>query len=233
MRRQCLVRRRRTLILHENNLRVTYITYSEVHAHDRNEMKPVPQSVIAGDASKTVCDVVGWVRGVTCLDNVMYIVCDWSSEILAYSTETFQPLDVVIQVDGLRRPSDIVVCREDRQLFVGDCESPSCVFKVSADDHSHEKWLPTPSTTDLFNVDSLSLRSRRLLVTSSCLGKLLQFDPDRRRRDVQLPKYMKELHHAVETSHETFVLCYKDVTWRHWSVSKELFCNLHVMCFGQ
>ena len=152
--------------------------------------------------------VVGLVRGVTILDNIMYVVCDESSTILLYNTDTYSPLDVVLNVTGMKHPWDIVVCRDDRQLYVADYNY--CIWRVSADDHSdQEKWLPTESTTHTFNVNTLSVTSRRLLVTS-------RWDPPSLRRYsttdrqllrvVLLPWYAKEMHHGIETTRGTFVV---------------------------
>ena len=112
--------------------------------------------------------VVDWVRGVAVLDNIVYVVCHQSSTIRLYNTDTHSPLDVVINVDGMKQPRDIVVCRDDRQLYVADCFG-DCIWRVSCNDHSYVKWLSTESTTDisLFSVNALSLTSRRLLVTSN------------------------------------------------------------------
>jgi len=152
--------------------------------------------------------VVGLVTGVTVLDNIMYVVCHLSSTILLYSTDTYSPLDVVINVNGMKRPTDIVVCRDDRQLYVADW--PYCIWRVSVDHHSdQEKWLSTESTTHTFDVYTLSVTSRRLLVTSSLLPlRLHQYSTTDRQllRVVQLPGYVKELYHGVETTRGTFVV---------------------------
>jgi len=150
--------------------------------------------------------VVVWVTGVTCLDNIMYVVCAWYSTIRLYNTDTFSPLDVVINVDGMRDPCDIVVCRHDRQLYVADW--PYCIWRVSVDDKSYVKWLTTESTTGRFTVDSLSLTSRRLIVTSSESPSLHQY----KTTDTQLlcvvsfPGYVRYVYHGVETTHGTFVV---------------------------
>ena len=152
--------------------------------------------------------VVGMVHGVTCLDNIMYVVCRGSSTIRLYNTDTFSPLDVVINVDGMRNPWDIVVCRHDRQLYVVDWR---CIWRVSVDDKSYVKWL-TQSMTGRFTVASLSLTSRRLIVTSSPLWRpshrLRQYDTTDTQLlcVVSLPGYVKLVYHGVETTHGTFVV---------------------------
>ena len=152
---------------------------------------------------------VGLVRGVAVLDNIMYVVCTDSSTILLYNKDTYSPLDVVINVTGMKRPSDIVVCCDDRQLYVADLDY--CIWRVSADDHSYEKWLPTESTTDTFHVFTLSVKSRCLLVTSLAgpPGLHKYSTTDRQLlRVVQLP-WCKYLHHGVETSRGTFLISHR------------------------
>jgi len=173
--------------------------------------------------------VAGLVCGVTVLDNIMYVVCDWST-ILLYNTDTYSPLDVVINVTGMKRPLDIVVCRDDRQLYVAD--SYYCIWRVSADDHSdQEKWLPTESTTDTFRVTRLSVTSRRLLVTSLDPPSLRQYSTTDRQllRVFQLPGYVKYLYHGVETTRGTFVIGHRGTSqdkWQQDAVSELIrFCH--------
>ena len=164
----------------------------------------------------------------TCLDSVMYryVVCAASSTILLYNTDTYSPLDVVINVDGMRHPTDIVVCRDDRQLYVADLHY--CIWRVSADDHSYVKWLTTESTTDTFRVDMLSLTSRRLLVTSFSPGLHQYSTTDRQLlRVVTLPDCVW-LHHAVETTRQTFVIChYGTALYRCRYAVSEMFSFCH------
>jgi len=125
--------------------------------------------------------VVHVVSGVACLDNIMYVVCAMSSTIQLYNMDTYSPLDIVIMVDGLigLRPLDIVVCRHDRQLYIADWFN-NCIWRVSVDDKSYVKWLSmTQSMTDIFTrftVISLSLTSRRLIVTSQRSPSLRQYN---------------------------------------------------------
>ena len=147
--------------------------------------------------------------GVTCLDNIMYVVFEWSSTIRLYNTDTFSPLDVVINVDGMRVPYDIVVCRHDRQLYVADCLD--CIWRVSVDSHTYVKWLTTESVTDSFHVWSLSLTSRRLLVTANDPPSLRQYNTIDRQllRVVEMPGYVNELHHGIETTRGTFIVAHE------------------------
>jgi len=175
--------------------------------------------------------VVVWVTtGLTCLDDVMYVVCAGSSTIRLYNTDTFSPLDVVINVDGMRDPRDIVVCRHDRQLYVVDWQS---IWRVSVDDKSYVEWL-TQSMTDRFYVESLSLTSRRLIVTSSPWlpsRSLRQYDTTDTQLlcVVSLPGYVRYVYHGVETTHGTFVVAHEGTAEdREQNAVSELFGLCHV-----
>jgi len=158
--------------------------------------------------------VVGrWVSGVTYLDNIMYVVCDEHSTIRLFNTDTLSPLDIVINVTGMKDPRDIIVCRHDRQLYVADYYC--CIWRVSVDDHSYVKWLTTQSSTDTFRVTDLSLTSRRLLVTSLQPPTLHQYSTvdSQLLHHIPLPQYVHSLYHAVETTRQTFVVS-------HWGTSQ-------------
>ena len=104
-------------------------------------------------------------KGVTEIDNKLFVVFANSSKLEVYDAETFSRLSVA-RVEGLRDPRDIVVCRTDRQLYIGD---EDCIWRVSSTDpHQYEKWLPSGSTNHRLNISpisGLSLTSQRLVVT--------------------------------------------------------------------
>jgi len=160
--------------------------------------------------------VVDAVSGVTYLDNIMYVVCARSCTIRLYNTDTLSPLDVVINVTGMRDPRDIVVCRHDRQLYVADYDY--CIWRVSVDDHSYVKWMTTQSSTDTFHVYKLSLTSRRLLVTSLYPPTLRQYSTvdSQLLHHIPLPQYVQVLLHAVETTHQTFVVGHYGMSQNVW-----------------
>jgi len=108
-------------------------------------------------------------------------------------------------------PCDIVVCRDERQLYVANWGHGAYwsggIWRVSCDDHSYVKWL-TESTMDGFPADALSLTSRRLLVTSCWSRRLRQYSTTDRQllRVVKLPQYVSLVMHGVETTRGTFVV---------------------------
>ena len=170
---------------------------------------------IAEQTSYVLLYVVGDVNGVTYLDNIMYVVCGGSCTIRLYNTDTLSPLDVVINVTGMKNPHDIVVCRHDRQLYVTE---DYCIWRVSVDDHLYVKWMTTQSSTDRFHVNTLSLTSRRLLVTSDDPPTLRQYSTvdSQLLHHIPLPQYVQWLYHAVETTHQTFVVGHFGTSQDKW-----------------
>ena len=108
----------------------------------------------------------------------------------------------------MKDPSDI--CLHDRQLYVAD--KNYCIWRVSADDHSYVKWLPTKST-DMFRVYSLSVTSRGLPVTSGNPPGLREYSmTDRQLLRVFEPSWDMGLFHGVETTRSTFVIGHQGTT---------------------
>ena len=157
------------------------------------------------------------VTGLACLNDTMYVVCAKSSTIFLYNTETYSPLEQVIDVDGMTDPTDIVACLHDHQLYLADrAKENSCIWQVSADGHLSEKWLTTADTSAMRHIETLSVTSRRLLVTLR--NALYQYSTtDKQHRVIQLSDDY-QLCHGVETTRQTFVVSYRTPKW-HYGVS--------------
>jgi len=169
--------------------------------------------------------VVGDVSGVTQLDDIVYVVCRCSSIIKTF-TDTLSPL-ADIHFQGMIDPNDIVVSRDDRQLYVAD--SLYCIWRVSVDDQSsYVKWLSTESSADGFTVYTLSVTSRRLLVTSSLDPHLREYSTTDKHllRVVKMPGYVDTLYHGVETTRGTFVFGHQGTSQdkRQYAVSELFSC---------
>ena len=167
--------------------------------------------------------VVGEVTGVTQLDDIVYVVSR-DSPIIKTFTDTLSPL-ADIHVKGMNSPRDIVVSRDDRQLYVADYYDS--IWRVSVDDQSsYVKWLTTKS--ERFNVHTLSVTSRRLLVTSQDPPYLHEYSMADKRllRVVKMPGYVKWLIHGVETTRGTFVICHEGTSQdeEQWAVSELFSC---------
>ena len=133
-------------------------------------------------------------RGFALLNNIMYVVCGESSVIKMYTADTLSLLDDAIHVKGMREPRDIVACRHHPQLSLYVAEYRKCIWRVSADDHSYVKWLPTDSTTHRFDVYKLSTTSRGILVTS-CSRSLCEYST----ADAQLLRAVSYTHLTLPT----------------------------------
>jgi len=164
----------------------------------------------------SVLCVVGVVRGVTQLHDVVYIVCAGSSTISRFNATTRQRLTDIV-VKGLRVPLDIVACEQTSQVYVADY--PECIWRVSSDGEDIKRWL-TKSPSDTFKPWTLSVTSTRLLVTSYKTRQLIQFDAvgDELRR-VQLPDDMPPWH-AVESLTGTFIVSHYNKQLRQGQVSE-------------
>jgi len=160
---------------------------------------------------------------VTQLDDIVYVVCH-RSPIIKTFTDTLSPL-ADIHVEGMRDPTDIVVSCDDRQLYVAD--QYTCIWRVSVDDQwSYVKWLTTESSTDRFDVHTLSVTSRRLLVTSRDPPHLHEYSMADKRllRVVKMPGYVNLLYHGVETTRGTFVIGHEGTSQnKRQSAVSELF----------
>ena len=178
-------------------------------------------NLIYNDCSTYWCPVlyvVDAVTGVAFLDNTMYVVFRESPTILLYNTETLSPVNA-INIYGMGDPLDIVVCRDDRQLYIAGY---FCIWHVSLQHHSCAQWvLAWP-----FRCTTLSLTSRWLLMTSQVPPGLCQYDTTTRQllRVVSLPQDVKRLWHGVETTRGTFVVGHIGTARNEWqSAVSELF----------
>ena len=179
----------------------------------------------------------------------MYVVCRACSTIRLYDTDTCSPLDVDINIDGLEDPTDIVVCRDERQLYVAERSRGLRVWRVSVDRRSYTKWLPTESscvedqcTLSVTSQDqcTLSVTSQHLLVTSLSTPALRRYRlTDRRLLRVDVPPYVRQLYHGVETSRGTFVVGHQGTSQSEYhkhAVSGCFHCCQHfstVLCDEQ
>jgi len=169
-------------------------------------------------------DILKWlrvvgsvVRGVAEIDSKVFVVFNESSNVEVYDALTFNHLSV-IELQELRKPRDIVACRLDNQLYVSDEDYH--IWRVSTDDHKYDKWLTPESTPDTFDIYTLSLTSRRLLIVVEPRSLRQYSTVDKRLLlDIQLPQYVTELYHGVETASGTFVVSHQGTTSNSRSTS--------------
>ena len=189
---------------------------------------------ITGDnVSVLLCVVGSWVKGVTMLHDIVYVVCDKSSEIIRFNAVTHDRL-TDITVKDLSWPQDIAACQQTDQLYVADTpprrsqlyaddhtlDIPAgCVWRVSSDGEDVKRLLPK-SPSDTISPYALSVTSSKLLVTSCGTKQLRQLDAvgDELSR-VDLPDDMTPLH-AVESPTGTFIVSHSDTQLEHNQVSE-------------
>ena len=169
--------------------------------------------------------VVDEATGVAQLDDVVYVVCDKSAIIRTFNADTLSPLNNDIHVEGMTRPRDMVVCRTQRQLLIAEYE-PRCIWRVSVDQLQNEKWMETE-----YEIASLSVTSQRLLVTCPSAPlrptlRLVRTTDGAQIGDVRLPRYMRWLWHAVETTRGTCVVAHEGTSQdkRQDAVSRVVTC---------
>jgi len=153
------------------------------------------------------------------LDNVVYVV--FSKIIRTFNADTLSPLNNDIHVKGMTDPHDMVVCRTQRQLFIADLR---CIWRVSVDQSLNEKWMETE-----YRIESLSVTSQRLLVTSprpSATLRLVRTTDAAQIGVVRLPEYMWALWNAVETTRGTCVVAHRGTSQDKWqcAVSRVVTC---------
>ena len=150
--------------------------------------------MIAGNVS-VLCVVVE-VRGVTQLNNIVYVVYKWSKEIFRFDANGRRDY---ITAKGLTEPRDIVACERTSHVYVADKE---WIWQVAANGKIRF-WV---SPLAAFTPRSLSVTSTRLLVTSFRTDQLVQFDADGQElRRISSPR-VTQPQHAVETPAGTFVI---------------------------
>lgn len=114
-----------------------------------------------------------------------------------------------IEIDGLQRAQDLVVCTESRQLFIADWWG---IWRTPAPLPSDNSKTDTVCMKTDCRVWTLSTRSSLLAVTTydnNCLFVYETTDngDSRPPKRVQLPDNMYP-HHAAVTKDRTFVVCH-------------------------
>jgi len=119
------------------------------------------------------------VYGVTQCDKKLFVVFEHTDTIFVFEPNNEQLAN--IKMEELYHPWDIVACTKTKQLYIaGESRScQQCVWRVSLDGRQIVNWLPNASTTiQLFSPWTLSVTSRRLLVTSPKDNELFLYGPD-------------------------------------------------------
>ena len=171
------------------------------------------------------------------LDNVVFVaIAGRCLVIKMYTADTLSPLGEDINIAENTVAVDLVACPRERQLYVGAWHSNSTwsLWRMSADDHTCVKWLPSESKPEQFRIYSLSLKAGRLLVTSSSQLRQYGSADSQLLRIIELPEFMRPLLHSVEQARSglpTFVVSHKGTSQdREQYAVSELFSIVIIDC---
>jgi len=135
------------------------------------------------------------------LNNKLYVACGGSNTIQVFTSRPpFSRLED-IKVEGLKDPRDIVVCSETSQLYIADWQQ-CAIWRVNLLSNKQvDKFITTQ-----WQPFSLSIKSRRLLITPLDGDALFIYGDDGVQLNrIPLPDYM-DAHHAVESSRNTYIV---------------------------
>ena len=141
----------------------------------------------------------GNVRGVTCLGDEVFIVCQGKAEVQVFDVDTLS-LKRRLPVTGLSSAGDLVSCAQNGCLY--SCNSNGIyVFKIVANGNT-VNWTTTRTTFKL----SVTAKSN-VLVTSRDTCKLMEFTADGRLlREIDLQLVSGYLCHSVQLSNGQIVV---------------------------
>jgi len=111
------------------------------------------------------------------------------------------------KVSNMDDPNDLCVCASTSEIFVADCRTDrenaiGCMWKVTPSG-KFTRWLLRGGLSPY----SLSIRNDRVLITPLNSRLLLIFNTEQKlKKKIALPARM-EPRHAVETDHNTVVVC--------------------------
>ena len=145
------------------------------------------------------------VCGVTSLDNLLYVLrYKRSKQIEVYDKDSYR-LQHCLTVTTLDTMADIASCGHNRCLYISGY-TDKCIHRVALPDAAAVKWHVNSDISSLSVTDSHTLLATclNLLVRSikefTTDGKLLQ--------QIQLPKDIMSLHHAVQLPSGQYVVCH-------------------------
>ena len=159
------------------------------------------------------------VQGVTQVDNKIFVLydireddgCEYGDESLLSVIDVFsdrRPFERLqqIKINELKDPRDMVACCETFQLFVSGLSGE--IWRVDIKTNDCQQFVKIDD-----GVRSLSLTSRRLLVTSCVSGSLHVFDVmnGEKLQFIELPKpTFHWTYHAIESNNETFFVSHRN-----------------------
>ena len=139
------------------------------------------------------------VRGVTCFDEEVFIVCNGKAEVQVFDVDTLS-LKRRLPVTGLNSAYDLASCAQNSCLY--SCNvSGNCVFKIDIKGNT-TSWAANGAAYSL----SVSSKSN-VLVTCNCPSKITEFTTDGRLlRQIPLQQIVPGIYHSVQYSNGQFLV---------------------------
>lgn len=158
-------------------------------------------------------DMNARVCGVAYLDDdvsKIYVICgNWNTIGVFHAAPPYEELRG-ISMNGLREPTDIAACADNKLLYVSD-HAEGCVWQVTTGgkvDKRLPTWAPIKRKASSVYPVSLSVGFGRLVVVE--IGKILVYDlHDDEVDEIDFPDSVA-LHHAMETDRRSYVVALSD-----------------------
>ena len=148
------------------------------------------------------------VRGVTSLDNLLYVLRDGktSEQIEVYDVDSYR-LQRYLTVPRLESSNDMTACAYNSCAYISDW-SNNCIHRVGLP-HGADvtNWPVNDVPTCLSVTDTHSV-----LVTCREVRKIKEFSTDGKLlREIQLPQNVMSPHHTVQLFNGQFIVCHGDL----------------------
>jgi len=164
--------------------------------------------VFACDAVRRVIDtlpVSNAVCGVTSLDNLLYVLRYKLSKQIEVYDKDFYRLQHCLTVSTLDDMADIASCGLNRCLYISGYTN-KCIHRVALPDAAAvewqlSEWISGLSVTDTHTLLATCFHTLKIKEFTT-KGKLL------RQIQLDLPKNIMSLHHAVQLSSGQYVVCH-------------------------
>ena len=144
------------------------------------------------------------VRGLTLLDNLLYVIRDKASEQISVFKPDYYRLQRRISVPQLGDVRDMTACARNHCLYASD--SDGYIHRVALPDVAVTKWPVNDKPACLSVTDTHSL-----LVTCDEVRKIKEFTTHGKLlRQIQLPQNVVSPEHTIQLSSSEFIVCHGD-----------------------
>lgn len=145
-----------------------------------------------------------WVRGLTILDEELFVVTEECSEIEVFGSTKFNSIRQWKQKE-LVNPKDIVSCSRNKCLYIFDCKD-QCksneIFRIEPNGEVIKKW----STGDDWGESMSVTREGNIILALYKISRLLIYSPDGKCEKIDLPSEICNPLHAMQLTNGDFLV---------------------------